>query len=491
MANSFNKYDLHPRIIERLPELGFKKPTTVQQKVLPMLLQGKNLVVEAATGTGKTAAYGLPIISRLNYRKRSIQALILTPSRDLARQVEKDLNSYSTIENLKIEAIYGGTNLKTSINKVNSAPHILVAVPGRLRDVLDDDRFPYFWRDINFIIIDEVDKLLESGFQHELDTLLSNAKKKAQVAVFSATINEEVEYLVRERWPKLRSVRLSHQEALKNIRFFSVMVDKGQDEITLLNMIESKKLKTALIFCRKRDAVYSVVNFLRSNGKVAEEYHGMMDQVERKAVMDRFRSGAVNYLVATDLAARGLDIEDLPAVVNFHLPDDIEVYLHRVGRTGRAGNKGVCYNLVTSNKEQIILHALHAELAIAYKEISIQNRNTGSKSKAEKLVKAHLSRGKKDKVRKGDVVGFLLNTIDMDAEDIGTIAVYDNHTIVSLPAKVLKTLTNEEDLKMKGKSVKVRKYGVDEQKARARSVKKLVQSSQDRNARKRRKSGGK
>ncbi len=490
MALTFRKFQLHARVLEKLPLLGFHLPTAVQEKVIPQLLQKQNLIVEAATGTGKTAAYGLPVISGLNFNKRAIQALVLTPSRELTRQVAKDLATYSTIPSLRIGSVFGGTSLQENIRQVKAVPQILVAVPGRLRDVLDGRRFPFFWRDINFLIIDEADKLLEHGFQDEVDALLSNVKKSAQVALFSATINKQVEELIRDRFPKIRTVRLSYREALNNIKFVSVISEGRNENSTLKELIIQKKLKSALIFCRKRDAVYSVVNYLRSHRVNAEEYHGMMDQVERKAVMDRFRSGKIHFLVATDLAARGLDIFKLPAVINFHTPDDLEVYLHRAGRTGRAGSKGTCYNLVTSGREQETIRQIHAEIGIGITEVTIAPGREGKLANpAEKQVKIHLTRGKKDKIRKADIVGYLANEGGLWADQIGTISVYGQHTIVSVPDGAIAHLEEAVGTKIKGKTVKIRRYELDEQKARAKSVKKLVENSKERKAKRNRMSG--
>lgn len=486
MKNPFHKWQLHERILEQLPIIGFNRPTRVQEQVIPQIMGKQNLIVEAATGTGKTAAYGLPILSRLNYNKRSTQALVLVPSRELAIQVESAMNTYSTSEVLRIGAIYGGSSLAESHAVIKSSPHVLIAVPGRLRDALREDKFPWFWRDILFLVIDEADKMLEQGFSHETDVLLSNLRKKAQVTLFSATISEEIEGIIRKRFRDITTVRLSAQEALRNIDFWYIPVQQGANERHLAGLLKSRKVPSALIFCNKREEVLSLAGFLRSSGWQAEAYHGLLDQIERKAILDRFRSGQVKFLVATDLAARGLDIAKLPAVVNFSFPADIEIYLHRTGRTGRAGEHGACYNLVASKEEEIHIQNFHRELNVRLKRLEVSQAKNLQKVQV-KLVKVHMNRGKKDKIRKGDVVGFLLNNTDLKAYEIGTIALYDDHITVDVPERALKDLEqSEEKLKVKGKTVIARKYALDEQRKRAQAIKKRVIGSRQREAKKKR-----
>lgn len=477
MRTGFDRYELHDRVLEKLPLIGFTLPTNVQHRVIPLFIQKKNLLVEAATGTGKTAAYGLPLISRLDYSKKKTQALILVPSRELAVQVEEALNNFSNVQGLQIEAMYGGGSLNAARDKIRKRPHILIAVPGRLRDALRDDDFPFFWNNINFLIIDEADKLLEQGFQHELDILLKNVKKRCQIGLFSATISEDIEGLIRERFRPIMTIRLSPKEALGNIKFHYSTVKEGKTEGWLLSLIEGSLIPKALIFVNKREEVESITRYLKSAGKVVEGYHGLMDQVERSAIMNRFKKGMLNYLVATDLAARGLDVEYLPAVINCSFPTELQVYLHRAGRTGRAGLPGDCYNLVGSMMEEIRVKAFHKEIDIPLKknEIKWQDLKQVTKGEVVKQVRIHLSRGKKDKIRKGDVVGFLANEIGLEGDQIGTIAIYDEYLTVDIPEKHLNHLTHPDaSWKIKGKTVKVRKYSAREQDARAKARKKLI-----------------
>lgn len=480
----FSRYDLDVRVIDALPKIGYKKPTPVQHKVIPLIIQRRNLIVEAATGTGKTAAYGLPLISRLDLLKRTTQALIFVPSRELALQVEQALRTFTTNDSFRIEAIYGGSNLVDSERKVKSSPHILIAVPGRLKDVLATGRFDHFWRDIKYLIIDEADKLLELGFQDTLDNLVSHVRNNVQVALFSATISADVEDLIRMRFRPIMTIRLSPQEALKNNRFYFTKVHSGQHARVLAGLIRERKVSQALIFCNKRSEVYELASFLRSAGFKTEAYHGLLDQVEREAIMKRFKSKALEFLVATDLAARGVDVERLPAVINYSVPKDPEVYLHRCGRTGRAGRRGAVYNLLSSKEEEIYVNKFHEEflLRLDLLEVEAISRKELTLNDAPKLVKVHFNRGKKDKIRPADVVGFLLNNSDTKADHIGTISIYDSYTLVDIPEHSLAELGVAEDLLIKKKKVKVTPFGIEDQKRKAQAVKKKQLGVRDKKA---------
>ncbi|HHG85511.1 MAG TPA: DEAD/DEAH box helicase [Bacteroidetes bacterium] len=480
MKTGFSRYELADRVLDALPKIGYRTATEVQHKVIPLIIQKKNLIVEAATGTGKTAAYGLPFLSKIDFNKRTTQFLVITPSRELALQVEEALRSFCTHELLRIGALYGGMSLQESEKIVRSAPHVLVTVPGRLKDVLRTGKYDFFWRDIKYLVIDEADKLLEFGFQGILDKLVSNVRNMVQVALFSATISEDVESLIRERFYPLMTIRLSAKRVLKNIKFHYIMVDGGQKHRYLAGLIRDKKLKQGLIFCSKREEVYELANFLRSVGRRAEAYHGLLDQVERAAVMKRFKNKQIEFLVATDLAARGLDVQNLPSVINFSFPDDLEVYLHRCGRTGRAGKKGSVYNLVASKKEEIIVQSFQKKVEIKVVQLEVKPiRKEEIALVDDRLIKVHINRGKRDKIGSGDVVGFLVNIAGVAAKQIGTIAVYDSYLLVDMPESAFEVLGMQEALKLKGKAIKASRYTLANQKQKSKAVKKKQFGARD------------
>lgn len=474
--NLFQKFELHDRVKEAVTILGFRRATRVQEQVIPLFFQGKNLIVEAPTGTGKTAAYGLPLISRLNLLKRSTQAFILLPTRELAIQVAESLKSYFTGKELKVGIVIGGVPLEESFQEIKAGPHILVAVPGRLRDVLSSYNYPYIWRDIKHLIIDEGDKMMELGFLKEVDNIRKEIRNTAQVAFFSATISADAEKQIRERIENIQVIRIAPKEVLRNLRFFSVEVKGGKREQYLCGLLEQTGLSKALIFCNRREDIYGLSGYLRSHGFRAESYYGSQEQNERENIMRRFKEDHIDFLIASDLAARGLDIVDLPAVINFTVPKELDFYMHRIGRTGRAGNRGMVFNLLSGTMEEAELSGYHQYLQIRQEPLDVsplENRKLVDDDL--RRIKLHISRGNDDKIRKADIVGFLVNSGGTDAEDIGTITVYDSYAIADIPLMTLDNLLKQEEaLKVKGKSVKVRKFGAEEEENKATALKVLL-----------------
>ncbi len=477
-GGNFSRYELHPRVVEAVESLGFYEPTLVQEKVIPLFLQKKNLIVEAPTGTGKTAAYGLPLITRLDLMKKSTQALVLVPSRELAMQIQRMLQSFFAGDQLRVAAVYGGVPMEESFQAVKSAAHILVAVPGRLKDLMSHYQWDFLWRDIRFLIIDEGDKLLEQGFQRDFDHLREHIRSTAQIGFFSATISPDAEAMMRERFRPVKLVRMKPKDLLKTLSFYEIQAKEGQREAYLAGLLSQYKVHKALIFAGRREAVLTLTGFLRNCGFRTESYYGNQDQKEREQILWRFKEGHIDYLVASDLAARGLDVPDLPAVINLSMPEEYDFYLHRVGRTGRAGNKGKVYNILVSEMERIHLQNHHRLLDMPLKEMAVKplDKRSTEASEQDKWTKYHLSRGKKDKIRKADIVGFFTSEVGMQAEDIGTITLYDEHAIVDLPKHSYDLLDGLPDpLIMKGKTLKIRKYSVKEQETRARAVHRLKQ----------------
>jgi ATP-independent RNA helicase DbpA len=471
----FARYDLPDQTHAALKALGFRRPTRVQEKVIPMFLQEFNLIVEAPTGTGKTAAYGLPLMSKLNLQKGKTQALVMLPSRELALQALEALRSFYDGPEVKVDAVYGGTSMEESYAAIKREPHILIVVPGRLKDVMSHYQYDYLWRDIKYLIVDEGDKMIEPGFARDFDAIRTKVRKTVQVGFFSATISSLSEELIRERFPHIKTVRLSPREMLRNIHFQAVPTGGGQREAYLAGLIKTEKIGKALIFCARREDIYATTGFLRNCGFKAEAYYGDMGQQERRNILDRFKADHIDYLVASDLAARGLDIEALPAVVNLSIPDDFEHYLHRVGRTGRAGLRGSVYNILLGQVEHIRLERHHEQIGLPIKELRIAPAEVKALQVAEeeKWVKYLISRGQRDKIRKGDIAGFLVNQAGLDPTEVGTITIFDAYTVVDMPQRGFLNLADRDDLRLKGRTLKIRKYQLEEQQRKDDASKRL------------------
>ncbi len=470
----FLNLGLHDRVLDSLNGLGFKKPTPVQNEVITPFYHGKDLIVEAPTGTGKTAAYGLPLISKLNLLKRSTQALVLAPSRELAVQITSALSSFFIGPQLSVGLVAGGSSIEESHLVVKSAPHILVAVPGRLREITAMYPNDYLWRDIRHLIVDEGDKLLESGFQHDFKEIRSHIRSTVQMAFFSATISADAEKMMREYTERPIVVRLSPKVLLRHLRFHEVMAPPSGREAGLALLLASGKVPRALIFCSRRLEIFSITGFLLNQGFRAESYYGAQTPEERQAILEAFREGRIDYLVASDLAARGLDVHDLDAVVNLFIPEEYDYYLHRAGRTGRAGREGHVWSLVATEMEGVHLHRHHSEMGLPIVSYDLKAKTLPAREADQRWVKVHISRGKKDKIRRGDVVGFLVNQLEIPAEKIGVIILFDTHCLATVPESALAKIEGMETLSLKGKTVKVRKFGVEEQEKVANAQKSLL-----------------
>jgi ATP-independent RNA helicase DbpA len=469
----FSRYGLHERVLVALPGLGFHHPTAVQDKVIPAFLAQRNLIVEAPTGTGKTAAYGMPLISQLNLLKRSTQALVLAPSRELARQIAEALLSFFEGDTLKVGLVTGGGSVEDSFLEIKSGPHIVVAVPGRLREISAQYQYDYLWRDIKYLIVDEGDKLLEAGFQKDFDEIRKHLRPNLHVGFFSATISADAEKMMKELAPRASLIRLAPRDLLRNLSFFEVEVPRSGREAGLAALLATGQVDRALIFCSRRSEIFPITGFLLNQGFRTEAYYGAQTAEERSAILEGFREGRVQYLVASDLAARGLDLIDLPSVVNLWVPEAYDHYLHRAGRTGRAGKPGKVWSLATTEAEQIYLHNHHEAMGLPLKQFQIKAQAKKAQP-VVRWVKCHLSRGKRDKVRRGDVAGFILNQAGIDPAQIGVITVFEAYSVVTLPEPVMATLEKTDDLRLKGKSVKARRYTWDEQEQIAQATKQLL-----------------
>lgn len=475
-TTEFHKYpDLHDRVKEAMLGLGFIEQTRVQEKVVPLFLQLHNLVVEAPTGTGKTAAYGIPLISLLDLQKRNTQAVVLLPTRELAIQVANALQSFFHGDALRVGKVIGGVPLGESIEEIKAVPHIMVVVPGRLRDVLSQGSFPHIWKDVKHLIVDEGDKMMESGFLREVDAIRKDIRKSAQICFFSATISPDAEKMIRERISPVDVIRIAPKEVLKNITFHLVEVAEGKKERYLTGLLEQYFIHQALIFCSKREEINTLSGYLRNQGFKAEAYFGSQEQTERENILRRFREGSIDLLIASDLAARGLDIEEMPCVINFSVPKELDFYMHRAGRTGRAGKKGRVFSLVTNTIEKNEVKGYHLAIQIALRSTEVEPTERKPSRDDTRRIKCHFSRGKADKIRTTDIVGFLVNNAFMSADDIGTITIYDSYAIADVPLAALENLEHADaDPLLKGKTVKVRKYSAEEAENKSLSVKKLL-----------------
>ena len=339
---SFLNFSLKSELIKAIKELGFDHPTPIQRKVIPHLMSSnQDLIASAQTGTGKTAAFGLPLLDLTITRDTNVQTLILCPTRELCIQITNDLLSYSKyLKMVNILAVYGGVKIANQIKSLKKGPQIVVGTPGRTKDLIR--RKKLFVGNIERLILDEADEMLSMGFKDDLETIIHATSKKKQILLFSATMTPKVVAVTKKYMRNSLEIAVSRvNRAADNVQHIFYMV-QAKDRYEVVKRIADMNPDIyGIVFCRTRRETKVVANKLINDHYNADTIHGDLSQSERDDVMGRFRKRQLQILVATDVAARGLDVEDLTHVINYNLPDDDEIYIHRSGRTGRAGKKGV------------------------------------------------------------------------------------------------------------------------------------------------------
>jgi len=339
---SFLNFSLKSELIKAIKELGFDLPTPIQWKVIPHLMSSnQDLIASAQTGTGKTAAFGLPLLDLTITRDTNVQTLILCPTRELCIQITNDLLSYSKyLKMVNILAVYGGVKLEKHIKSLKKGPQIVVGTPGRTKDLIR--RKKLFVGNIERLILDEADEMLSMGFKDDLETIIHATSKKKQILLFSATMTPKVVAVTKKYMRNSLEIAVARvNRAADNVQHIFYMV-QAKDRYEVVKRIADMNPDIyGIVFCRTRRETKEVANKLMNDHYNADTIHGDLSQAERDDVMGRFRKRQLQILVATDVAARGLDVEDLTHVINYNLPDDDEIYIHRSGRTGRAGKKGV------------------------------------------------------------------------------------------------------------------------------------------------------
>ena len=351
----FSDIFLKKEIQKAIIDLGFLEPTPIQKEVIPFLIESEqDLIALAQTGTGKTAAFGLPIIEKINTKKNLPQSIILCPTRELCLQITKDFESFSKyIKNLKITAVYGGANIQSQIRSVASGSQIIVGTPGRVIDLIK--RKKLVLKHIESVVLDEADEMLNMGFKEDLDIILAETPEEKQTLLFSATMPKEVMRISKNYMFSPKKVEVAKRnEGAKNVEHHYYLVNAKDKYKALRRICDINTNIYGIVFCRTRRETKDIANKLMQDGYNADALHGELSQAQRDHVMNRFRKKNIQILVATDVAARGLDIDNLSHVINYNLPDDNEIYIHRSGRTGRAGNKGISIIIAHSRETRKI-----------------------------------------------------------------------------------------------------------------------------------------
>lgn len=345
--NLFTETNLSPDILKAIGELGYESPTEIQKQTIPFILSDiRDLIALAQTGTGKTAAFSLPILDMIDDTSRKIQFLVLCPTRELCLQITKDIKNYTKyMPSIKTTAVYGGSSIMDQIRSLKEKPQIIVGTPGRVIDLINRKALDF--SAIHWLVLDEADEMLSMGFKDDLETIIKETPETKQTFLFSATMSKEVERISKNYLTNPHRISVgSINEVKKNIKHYYYVAGYRHKKEALKRLIDSNPNQYSIIFCRTRMETQEVADFLMQNGYAADALHGDLSQAQRDTVMKKFRLKNIDILVATDVAARGLDVDSLTHVVHFSLPDDPEVFVHRSGRTGRAGRDGISIALI-------------------------------------------------------------------------------------------------------------------------------------------------
>lgn len=352
----FSDLGLSEKMLAAITKKGYEYPSPVQAGVIPLLLNGdKDIIGQAQTGTGKTASFGIPLLERLDKNAKGVQAMILAPTRELAIQVAEEIKSFA-VDGVNIQLLYGGQNVRDELQGLRKGPQIVVGTPGRVKDHLIKRRSLNL-DTINYFILDEADEMLNIGFKEEIEEIMEHTPKKKKVLLFSATMPKSIQDIVHKYIKDHDTVTIKREEKTnKNITQTCYKVNEGDKFEALCRVIEVEFDFYGIIFCRTKAAVDEVASQLMNRGYKVEGIHGDIDQSMREKTLARFKNKSISILVATDVAARGIDVNNLTHVVNYALPDNAETYTHRIGRTGRAGNKGEAISFVSRRDSRMLVY---------------------------------------------------------------------------------------------------------------------------------------
>ncbi len=454
---AFTSLGLKQDLVKNLSSLGYEQMTPIQAKTLPELLNGKDVIGEAKTGSGKTAAFGLALLNKLEVKRFRIQSMVLCPTRELADQVAKELRKLARgIHNIKILTLCGGTPFGPQIGSLEHGAHIIVGTPGRIEEHVIKGTLPL--ENLNLLVLDEADRMLEMGFQAALDNIVGRTPLARQTLLFSATFPEQIKAISDSIMtdPVLVKVASSENKSTISQKFFKVNNDEERLDALRLLLLDNPVESTA-IFCNTKKETQQVAESLHFDGFSVLALHGDLEQRDRDQTLLRFANKSASILVATDVAARGLDIDSLDLVINYHIARDSEVHVHRIGRTGRAGSTGIAFSLF-SDKESYKVGLLEDYLEAVITPESLPSLAVLSNERHQaKMATIQIDGGKKQKVRPGDILGALTGNNGIQGSQVGKISVLDNKAYVAVTKAALNlALKKLSKGKMKGRTFNAR-----------------------------------
>ena len=455
MSDAFSTLGLAPELLANLTSLGYAAMTPIQAASLPPALARRDLIARAKTGSGKTAAFGIALLAGLDVAKFRVQALVLCPTRELADQVGKELRRLArATPNIKVLTLCGGVPIGPQLGSLEHGAHIVVGTPGRIQDHLRKGSLVL--DQLTTLVLDEADRMLDMGFNDSITDIVAQTPAARQTLLFSATYPTEIERLsaALQRDPVAVSVDTEHRGAAIRQHFFEI--EASQREIALLALLACYRPESSVIFCNTKQQCEDIAALLRGHGVPALALHGDLEQRDRDQVLVRFANASCPVLAATDVAARGLHIEELAAVINYELARDPEVHVHRVGRTGRAGREGLALSLYTA-AESARLAAIERYQGTAVEPERLERATDIAIALNAPMITLCIDGGRKDKVRPGDILGALTGPGGIPGTEVGKIDIFDFYAYVAVrresAGRALKCLA---DGKIKGRKFKAR-----------------------------------
>lgn len=512
----FEELGLSNKINKALQDAGYEKTTPIQAKAIPQILKGKDIIGQSQTGTGKTASYSLPIIEKIDKDNKNVQAIILAPTRELAIQITEEIRKFTKYEEqINCLAIYGGEQIENQIKRLKKGVKIIIGTPGRVIDHIN--RKTLKLNNIKMVVLDEADEMLKMGFEEDINTILSTISEDRQTILFSATMNPKIANIAKKYLKNPINIKVkSKQLTVENIEQISLELKQGMKDEVVMRLIEINNPKKVVIFCNTKKKADNLIEVLKQKGYKAECLHGDIKQTQRQRIMNMFKNGDFKILVATDVVARGIDVDELELVINYDIPQEEEYYVHRIGRTGRNGNKGKAYtfvvgkeknkikgiekyantkmlvgklptleqvNEVRNNKlikkinetiksksrenNEIVNKILNKLLeknnleeiskALIYLISVKQNQNNTKKYENDKMIKLFLNLGKKDGISNKDIVGSILSNSAIELSSIGKIKILDKFSFLEVKGEFV----NEILSGMKGKQIKKKNCNIE------------------------------
>lgn len=452
---AFTDLDLPQSILDSLASIGYQSMTPVQSEVLPLALAGRDVIARAKTGSGKTVSFGLLTLANLNNSLFAPQSLVLCPTRELAEQITEVIRQLArATQNVKVLTLTGGSSVRAQITSLEKGSHIIIGTPGRIEDHLG--RGALQMEKINTLVLDEADRMLQMGFQESIDRIIEQLPEKRQTLLLSATYPDEIISIADRLLHSPAEINVDTEHTTGDIQQHFYPVDKQQDRTQALQLLLLKfKPENALIFCNTKIAVREVTELLKDKGFAAIALHGDLEQKERDRNLIRFANRSATILVATDVAARGIDIEKLDVVINYQLSKETDVHTHRSGRTGRAGESGMVWTLFDSTDKHRI-QQLEKVLGQSIKNYTLPPAHTLKERPAKPAtVTLEINAGKKQKLRPGDILGALTCDGGLEGACVGKIKIQNTRAFVAIDRKLVK---NAQELlkKIKGRSFKTR-----------------------------------